>query len=367
MAQIALITDTHFGVRSDSGVVQEWQKKFLDEVFFPTLDKHQITHVLHGGDYGDRRKYINFSTAQFIEQAYRAPLRRRGITEHVIVGNHDCFLRESTHINSIEEVYRHDASLVIHKDPTEITIHDTEILLLPWICDSNRDASMRYIRDSRCSVVLGHLEISGFQMYRGMPNHEGLKPELFDRFSVVMSGHFHHRSSQGPIHYLGAPYAMVWSDYRDPRGFHLFDTDTHTLTFIENPYSMFARLVYDDEQQPTTYVEQTLASILSPSSPYANAYVKVVVKSKTQPYWFDLVMDALAKINAQDVMVVDDVTAQTEDGTELPEHVSADIDTLSLMTDYVSGLSVTCDKIELQTYLQNTYREALTQSQSARV
>ena len=46
MAQIALITDTHFGVRSDSGVVQEWQKKFLDEVFFPTLDKHQITHVL---------------------------------------------------------------------------------------------------------------------------------------------------------------------------------------------------------------------------------------------------------------------------------------------------------------------------------
>ena len=255
----------------------------------------------------------------------------------------------------------------IHAQPTEVDVDGTGILLLPWICGNTRAATEQLIATSACPLVLGHLELTGFQMYRGVPQHEGMDPEPLSRFARVFSGHFHHPSAHGNITYLGAPYPMVWSDYLDPRGFHLFDTDTHTLTFFENPYSMFARLVYDDEQQPTTYVEQTLASILSSSSPYTNAYVKVVVKSKTQPYWFDLVMDALAKINAQDVMVVDDVTAQTEDGTELPEHVSADIDTLSLMTDYVSGLSVTCDKIELQTYLQNTYREALTQSQSARV
>lgn len=365
MAQIAILTDTHFGVRSDSTVVQEWQQKFLEKVFFPTLDAHGVTQVLHGGDYGDRRKFVNFSTARFIEHAYRAPLRQRNITEHVIVGNHDIFLRDSTHINSIEELYRHDASLIIHKDPTEITVDGTDILLLPWICDSNRDASLRLIEQSRCSIVLGHLEISGFQMYRGMPNHEGLSPQLFDRFELVMSGHFHHRSSNGPIQYLGAPYAMVWSDYRDPRGFHLFDTETHKLTFIENPYSMFARVTYDDAQQPPAYLEQLLQDIAAPDSPYANAYVKVIVKTKTQPYWFDLVMDALAKINAQDVIVVDDI--QQTDVEDVVTAASADIDTLSLMTEYISGLSVTCDKQELQTYLQETYREALAHSQSVRV
>lgn len=367
MAKIAVISDSHFGVRNDSAVVLEWQHKFLNDVFFPALDTHHVTHVLHGGDYGDRRKFVNFSTARFIEQAYRAPLRQRNIIEHVIIGNHDCFLRDSTHINSVEELYRHDPSLVIHSEPTEISIANTDILLLPWVCDSNRAASMKYIEHSRCAIVLGHLEISGFQMYRGMPNHEGLSPNLFDRFKLVMSGHFHHRSSNGLIHYLGAPYAMVWSDYRDPRGFHLLDTDTHELTFIENPYSMFARLVYDDADQPPSYIEQILADVTTAQSPYANAYVKVIVKTKTQPYWFDLLMDALAKVNAQDVIVVDDVQQAHIDDPEAEHTASADIDTLSLMTEYVSDLSVTCDKMELQTYLQNTYREALTQSQSVRI
>jgi hypothetical protein len=72
------------------------QQKFFEEVFFPILDTHGVTRVLHGGDYGDRRKYINFATARFIEHQYRAPLRSRGIREDVIIGNHDCFLRHST-------------------------------------------------------------------------------------------------------------------------------------------------------------------------------------------------------------------------------------------------------------------------------
>ena len=72
------------------------QQKFIEEVFFPTLDAYGVTRVLHGGDYGDRRKYINFATARFIDHQYRAPLRSRGIREYVIIGNHDCFLRDST-------------------------------------------------------------------------------------------------------------------------------------------------------------------------------------------------------------------------------------------------------------------------------
>lgn len=362
--KVAIITDTHFGVRNDSTYMHHTQQKFLEQVFFPALDEHGVGRVLHGGDYGDRRKYINFATARFIEEHYRQPLRDRGLMEDVIVGNHDCFLRESTEVNSIQELYRHDATLRVYTQPTEIDVAGCGVLLLPWICDNNRAATEHAISTSSAQIVLGHLELNGFSMYRGMPNHEGMDASVFDRFPLVLSGHFHHRSAKPPVQYLGAPYAMVWSDYRDPRGFHILDTETHDLTFIENPYSMFMRTVYDDVDQPPQYIEKLVQEVMATGSPYHDAYVKIVVKSKAQPYWFDLLMDALAKVNAQDVMVVDDIAVSVDAGTDT---LSADIDTLSLIRDYVDNLSLTCDKMELQQYLQDVYRDAMSVSQSARV
>jgi len=365
MALVAIITDTHFGVRSDAPAVYHHMRKFYDRVFFPTLEQRGITRVLHGGDYGDRRKYVNYGTARFIEDVYRKPLRDRQIREDVIVGNHDCFYRDSTEVNSIVELYRHDRSnLRVYTQPTEIDVDGCGILMLPWICGNNRDASLALIQQSSASVVLGHLEISGFQMYRGMPSHEGLDPAMFDRFSLVMSGHYHHKSQKAPIHYLGAPYPMVWSDYNDPRGFHLFDTDTQTLEFIPNPYTMFARLVYDDLDKPKSWITELVTKITASDSPYHDAYVKVVVKNKTQAFWFDIVMDALAKVNALDVMIVDDIQSTDNDGVDMP---STDIDTLALMQEYVEGLSISCDKHELQSYLNRLYHEAVTASQSARL
>lgn len=363
--KVAIITDTHFGVRSDAPAMFLSMRKFYEHVFFPTLDAYNITRVLHGGDYGDRRKYVNFGTARFIEDVYRKPLRERQIREDVIVGNHDCFYRDSTEVNSIVELYRHDRThLRVYTQPTEVDIDGCGILMLPWICGNNREASERAIATSSCSVVLGHLELSGFQMYRGMPSHEGMDPTAFDRFGLVMSGHYHHRSSNGNIHYLGAPYPMVWSDYRDPRGFHIFDTDDHSLTFIPNPYTAFARVVYDDADQPSSYIEALTHEILAPTSEFHDAYIKVVVKSRTRPFWFDIMMDALNKVNPQDIMVVDDVALDTD----APETVeTTDVDTITIMQDYVDGLSVSCDKQALHTYLRQLYQEATVSSQSSRL
>lgn len=364
MAKIGIITDTHAGIRDDNTVIQMWQQKFFENIFFPTLDAYDVQTVLHGGDYFDRRKYTNNRTIRFVEETYRQPLRARNIQEHVIIGNHDCFLRESTEISAVGELYRHDPLVQVYTQPCELDLDGCGFLLLPWICDSTRSASEHAIATTSAPIVLGHLELSGFSMYRGMPNHEGMDPSAFDRFSLVMSGHYHHPSARPPICYLGAPYPMVWSDYHDPRGFHLFDTDTQELTHIANPYAMFMRIVYDDADQSAQYIEQVVGTIMTEPSPYRDAYVKIVVKSKTQPYWFELVMDALSKVNAQDVMVVDDIAVSAD--TE-PDTLSADIDTLSLIHVYVANLSLTCDKIELQQYLCNVYRDALSVTQSGRV
>lgn len=363
MAKIAVVSDTHFGARNDSPILQSFQKKFLDKVFFPTLDTYDIKQVIHAGDYGDRRKYWNVGTVRFVEEEYRAQLRWRDVHEHIIIGNHDCFLRDSTAINGPDELWSLDKTITVYSQPTEVEIEEVPFLFLPWICGNNRDASEKLIATSDIPYIVGHLELAGFQMYKGMPAHEGADASVYDRFQLVMTGHYHHRSSVPPVQYLGAMWPMIWSDYRDARGFHLFDTETHELEFIENPYSMFCRFVYDDHDKDTSYLEKMIAMIVQKGSPFHDAYVKIVVKSKTQPHWLDLVMDALAKVNAQDVAVIDDIISSDEDGDG--EHVSMDIDTLTIIDEYVDGLTVNCDKSELKTYLRSVYSEAQALSQTS--
>lgn len=372
MSKVAVLCDTHFGARGDSPVLHASMAKFYANVFFPTLDAHGIRTVLHGGDYTDRRKYVNFGTARFVHEHYRTPMKQRGIKEIVLVGNHDCFLKHSNDINSIEELYRGDPDISIVKEPCTWTVagHDGStyaMLLLPWVNEQNYHHTLELIRNSPAQMVLGHLELAGFQMYRGMPSEHGMDPQLFDRFNLVMSGHYHHKSSKGPIHYLGAPYPMIWSDYRDPRGFHLLDLDTQELEFIPNPYSIFYRLVYDDGGKPFEYIETLVQDINAPDSPYREAYIKVVVRQKTQPYWFELLMDALYKVNALDVVIVDDIIVNDDDTETRTDDDLSTVDTLSVMTDFVDTLSISCDKNELTNYLRDLYHEALAANQSARL
>lgn len=363
--KIPIITDTHFGARNDSIPMQKSMAKFYANVFFPKLDELGCTRVLHGGDYGDRRKYINFQTANFIDANYRQPMRRRGITEDIIVGNHDIYWRSSTLINSLGELYRDDPTVRVYREPTELDLDGLGLLMLPWIADDNRNAAETAIATSKAQAVLGHLELSGFQMYKGMAHNGGMDPNLFDRFGIVMSGHFHHKSESGIINYLGAPYPMIWSDYRDPRGFHIFDTKTLELEFIENPYSIFKRIVYDDEGKPHNYIKDLVQEIQHKDGGYTDAYVKVVVKSKVQTYWFELLMDSLHKMNAQDIIVVDDIIVNDDDTeTQMPTN---NIDTLGLMSEFVDDLSINCDKDRLKAYLASKYTEALAASQSVRM
>lgn len=361
---LPIITDTHFGARGDSEAMQHNQAKFYDRVFFPTIVKYECKSVLHLGDYGDRRKYINFATAAFIHNGYRQKMTRYGVHETILIGNHDCYLKQSTTPNSVEELCRHTPDVTVVKEPVALDCYGTSVLFLPWICDENRDRSMKLIEDARVPLVAGHLELKDFQTYRGVVMQTGMEASLFDRFRLVVSGHYHHKSSKSPVEYLGAPYAMTWNDYADPRGFHLLDTDTFELTFIENPYSMFARLVYDDDGQPVDYINDLCANVIAIDSAYHEAYVKVVVKNKTRPEWFDRLMDALEAAGALDVLVVDDIVVN-DDETETTVSLE-DVDTLDVIREYVDSLSTSCDKPKLDAYLQGLYHEAITAGQTSK-
>lgn len=350
MSKIVLISDTHWGCRGDSPVFAKHIARFYNDVFFPYIDSNNINFIFHLGDIVDRRKYINFLSAKALFVDFINPIKQRKKFLHAIIGNHDTFYKNTNEINSMDILYGATAPFNYYSDPTEITIDGCRILLMPWICSSNYDKCIESIKNSKAQILFGHLELSGFEMYKGSVINHGYDPKLFEKFDVVCSGHFHHKSSKGNIHYLGCPYEMTWSDFDDPKGFHVFDTDTRELTFVENPNKIFHKLFYNDVDQRLDYVMDQKFDYLKDS------IVKVVVKNKTNPHMFDLYIEKLEKAGTADIQVVEDHLNLDLEGDE--DILDEAEDTLTILKKYAQQVTKQ-DTKELQALLQDLYSEAL--------
>ena len=358
--KIALITDQHFGARNDSIHFLDYYEKFYNETFFPALESEGITTLFILGDTFDRRKYINFYSYKRAREMFFDKLRDRDIEVFMLAGNHDTYFKNTNEVNSVRLLLQEYLNIIVFDKPTTLTIEGEEanpICMMPWICAENYDESMQILKNTKANIVMGHLDIVGFQMHRGLSSTEGLDRNIFARFDMVMSGHFHHRSTSDNIYYLGNPYELTWQDYNDPRGFHIMDLDTRKLTFIENPNVMFHRITYDDKEHSITEItNKDLAK-------YTNTYVKVVVVNKTNPFLFDRFMERLYNVNPIDVTIAEDFADLTE-GVE-DDMINEAEDTITIINKFVDGITEEhIDNEKLKTVMKELYVEALNQEQA---
>lgn len=355
--KIALVTDTHFGARNDNTAFAEYFKQFYDTIFFPYLKENNITEIIHLGDVVDRRKYLNYQTAEIMQEAFFDPIINNNYNVNIIIGNHDTYYKNTNKVNSISRLYNSYTGNNVHwhdNKPAVINYDGLDIMLLPWICTDTYEPFLKEVKETDCQVLFGHLELKGFIMHKGAINMSGMESNIFDKFDVVCSGHFHHKSTVGNINYLGCPYEITWSDYDDPRGFHIFDTDTRELEFIRNPLTMFHKIWYDDNN---TTMEQVVNRNYEPMR---NCYVKVIVTNKENPFWFDMFIEKLEKVSPLHVQVVEDhLNLNLESDDEI---VSEAEDTLTILHKYVDTLDVNVDKEKLETKIKDLYSEALSVS-----
>ena len=349
--KLALINDTHAGARGDNPIFNEYFFKFWENVFFPYLKENNISQICHLGDVVDRRKFINFVILNSWRKRFFDVLKREEITMDVIVGNHDVTYKNTNEINAMHELFDHYDNINVLIEPRDVEYDGTSIAMVPWINVSNYEQSMEFLKNSKSEIVFGHFEIAGFEMDRGNICHTGLDVKSFDRFDMVLSGHFHHKSTNGNIHYLGNQYEMTWADYNDQRGFHVFDTDTRELTFIPNPYRMFHKLSYDDGQQDFEYWKNYNYEELK------DCYVKVVVVNKQNPYLFDKVIDDLYKAGVADIAIVEDLTDTTLDVDE--DIINQAEDTMTILNKYIDGLTLNVEPDKLKNIMRELYVESL--------
>jgi DNA repair exonuclease SbcCD nuclease subunit len=345
--KVAIITDQHFGARNDSIAFLDFFQKFYDNTFFPTLDASGINTVLVLGDTFDRRKYVNFYALDRAKKMFFDKLEERGITVYMLAGNHDTYFKNTNEVNSPDLLLAEYNNIEVIDEPKTINVNGFEVCMLPWICPENYTQSLDEIKNTTSTLCMGHLEIAGFAMYRGMESHEGFSAETFNKFDLVFSGHYHHRSNDRNIYYLGNPYELTWQDYNDPRGFHLFDFTTRQLDFVENPYRMFERLEYTDKEVEPIDLDQLELK---------DKYIKLVVLEKTDFYKFDKFIQKLYNKGCHEIKIVEDFS-EFQEG-EINEEINLE-DTVSVLSNYIESIETDVDKEKVKSYMRGLYTEAI--------
>ena len=348
--KIALLNDTHCGVRNNNQMFAEYQGRFYNEVFFPYLDKHNIKDIIHLGDYFDRRRDVNFYSLHKNHEHFIQPMIERGITMDLIVGNHDIYFKSTNELNSPEFLLKSD-NINVYTDPITKTYDGLEIALLPWINSENEEEVEEFLQLTTAPLVMSHLEVNGGMVGPGHFHGGGTPASWFERFEQVFSGHFHHKSTLGNIRYLGSQMEFTWNDFGDEKHFHVFDTETREIEEIKNPLKMFHKVFYND-------TNETLMTIKKKDfSPLKDTFVKVIVTDKNEPYWFDVFIEEITKVCPADLKVVEDHS--NLDVLNEDELVGEAEDTLTILTKHIDSLNIDGDKTKLDTLMRSLYTESL--------
>lgn len=353
MAKVLIITDTHWGVRNDSPVFLDYFKRSVDEFLIPFIKENGISSIIHAGDLVDRRKYINVLTHSRLRTDFLESLNEL-CEMHIIAGNHDEYYKDTYRVNALDEFVsgRYD-NVKTYSKPTTLEIDGCSVLLLPWITKEAEKECYEMVENSKASICVAHLELDGFEMQKGMLSDHGWNHQIFRRFDSVFTGHYHHRSSRDNIHYIGAFCEHIWSDYNDPRGFVVFDTETRDVVFHRNPFRVFHMVAYDDVKNPDI-VEKINATDYSK---YKDCYVKIVCVNKTNPYAFDMLMDKLYQAQAADISIVEDVNSFIDNNVD--ELVDEAQDTITILDNYITGLTLPIESDKMKHYMREIYAEAL--------
>ena len=342
--KIALITDQHLDGRKGSLAFWNYWQQFYDDIFFPTLEKEGISTIIDLGDTFDNRKSMDYNVCNRVTTNYFDRLKNYDI--HMLLGNHCVYYKNTNKINSPELLLKQYDNIKIYSEPKHLKLGTKKFLMLPWINRENQEEILNLLETSEADNICGHLELSGFEITPGMKMDHGMDASLFHRFKRVWSGHYHHKSKKGNVQYLGNPYQMYWNDYKDARGFHIYDTESDRLKFVANPYEIFEKIFYDDTS--VDYNKQDVSS-------YKNKFIKVIVENKTDYHMFETLVDRLYNVGVHDVKIAETLIDEDLENSSVDVEIK---DTMTLLSEYIDEVEMSVSKSDLKNLMKSLYIES---------
>lgn len=275
-------------------------------------------------------------------------MKNLNIHMDLILGNHDCYFKNTNTVNSPKEVFTCFNNINTIQKPTIMDYDGYCIGMMPWITKENVEESKKFIKEAACRTLAGHFEIDGREVMRGIRHEGGMPSSMFKKYDMVMSGHFHIRSYEDNISYFGTPYQLYMSDLNEQKGFHVLDTATGEIEFVENPRQMFRQYMYDDSGKNKDLI------LSADYSEAKNCFVKIFVKQKKHQSVLDQMMEKLYNVGVYGITIAEDNYEEesTEEGVDLSQ------DTFSLISTEIDSMELSHDKTKLKSLIKDIFIES---------
>ena len=341
--KIAIIADTHFGTRKNSSYFMEQQRKFYDDKFFPYLKEHNITTIIHLGDFFDNRKTVNFGTLRHAKECFINPIVDNKYDLHMLVGNHDSFFKSNGDLTSTKLLFDDIPNITVYDRAMASTtmFGDKTFFMCPWIFPIQKEEMTERLRTINYDVVCGHFEMMGVVFQGNTMSRKGIDTDVFSHIPHVFSGHFHKKSE----YYVGSPYAMTWADYDDPKRIIIYDTDTDETEDIYLADDTYKKLIYPDDKDFAN-----LGSV-------EGKILRIIVKSKDNPAEFD---DWIGVLECHEPQEIDIKEEHLYLDVLSDDDLDDDTDTLGVLLSSIDDIAELkdSDKIVIKEIMKQLYDKA---------
>jgi DNA repair exonuclease SbcCD nuclease subunit len=227
--KIGIFSDIHIGLGQDSQMWHEIVLNFSKWVA-KTYTELGINDIIIPGDIFHNRNEISVNTLSIAKQFFD---NLKDFRIYILVGNHDCYYKDRSDINSISILKGWD-NIQIADTTMMLSYNNKKISLIPWGTDITN------IPES--DICFGHFEIQTFYMNTYKVCEHGIESKnILEKSPLVISGHFHSKDERnypkGKIVYVGSPYQQNFGDVDQQRGIYTLNLDTNEFVFIENKES----------------------------------------------------------------------------------------------------------------------------------
>jgi DNA repair exonuclease SbcCD nuclease subunit len=204
--KVAVCTDIHFGLKSNSLVHNQDCSSFIDW-FIKTAKENGCETGMFLGDWSHQRAALNMQTLQYSLRSLEK-LSAAFDRFYFIPGNHDLYYRDKRDIYSTEWA-KHIPNIQIVND----WFQDGDVVIAPWLVGDDH----KRIPKLKGQYMFGHFELPHFKMNAmvEMPDHGEIQVDHFGNFDKVFSGHFHLRQQKKNIHYIGNCFPHNYADAGD--------------------------------------------------------------------------------------------------------------------------------------------------------
>lgn len=239
-----IISDLHFGIRSNSLEWLEIQKDYFDNFFIKKLEENyqdgDVLFVL--GDVFDNRSILSILVINVVIDIFERMSKILPI--HILVGNHDLYKKSSNDINSLK-ILSHIPNIKVYENDEILRVNGKKLALISWQPNDFIDKSV--LEEYKADYLFCHSTFNGayYNKYTQINDKENNIKDI--NYKRIFSGHIHYRQDIKNFSYVGCPYHLSRSDIDNTKGIYIFDINSNKYEFIENDYSpKFIKISIDD-------------------------------------------------------------------------------------------------------------------------